>query len=149
VKVFYSAPKTCVFQAALKGVHLLLELRGRTVSLRHLKVYQNYVMAIPHNEVMLVDIAKVETKFMQSAQSLLAEVNISWPCGPLAFHLLSDEAYHSTVFALGKTGQKLGTRAAVTDPLIGGCIELNRGNFPRPNREFDEHGFAAFDIRVR
>ncbi|KAI6767600.1 hypothetical protein HG530_005609 [Fusarium avenaceum] len=130
----YSTPETRTFKTAPQGAHLLLQLRKRTTSFCRLKIHQNHVMPIPHKEVMLVDVTKLDTELMQPAQSLLAAVDICWPSCSRAFYPLSDEAYHATVSTLGEMTQKLGTDTAVTDPLIRGCLDFDRRNFPRPDR---------------
>ncbi|RSM04397.1 hypothetical protein CDV31_010032 [Fusarium ambrosium] len=106
-------------------------------------------MPIPHKKVMFVDIAKLDTELMQPAQSLLAVVHVRWPGGSRAFHPLSDEANHAPIFALGEMAQKIRTDSAVTNPLIDGRLNLNGGDFPGPDREFDEHRFAAFNFGMR
>lgn len=98
---------------------------------------------------MFVDIAKPDTECVQPSQGLLATVNVLWPCGTRAFHPLSDEAGQAPVFSLGGMAHTLGTDAAVTDRLIYSRFNINIGDLPGPNCEFDEHGFTAFNSGMR
>ena len=98
---------------------------------------------------MFVDIAKLDTELMQPAQSLLAVVQVGWSGGSRVFHPLSDEANDAPILTLGEMAQKFRADSAVTNPLIGGRLNLNGGDFPGPDREFDEYGFAAFNLGMR
>ena len=146
---FYSAPETPVLEAAFEGAHLVFELLGRTVALRCLQVHQNYIMPIPYEKVVFVDIPKLDSKLVQSPQSLLAALNVSWTSSSRTSHPLNDEANHAPGFAFSKMAEKLGANTAITDPLIGSGLNLNEGDFPGPNRKFDKYGFAAVEFWMR
>lgn len=62
---------------------------------------------------------------------------------------LNDEANHVPVFALGKMAEKLWADTAVIDLLIGSRLNLDIGEFPRPNGRFDKCGFDVVDFAMR
>lgn len=145
----YPAPETRVLQLALEGAHLVLELLERTVVLRPLKVDQNHIMPIPYEKIVLVVTPMLDSKLVQPPQSLLAALDVSRPHGPRALHPLHDKANHAPVFALGNMAEKLGADAAAIEPLVGSRLNLNRGEFPRPDGKFDEYGFAVVEVGMR
>ena len=126
-----------------------MKLLERTVVLRRLKVYQNHVMPIPHEKVVFIDIPMLDSKLVQPPQSLLAALDVSWPSGPRALYPLNDKANHAPVFALGEMAEELGADTTVIDPLISSRLNLDGGDFPRPDGKFDEYGFAVIEFGMR
>lgn len=45
--------------------------------------------------------------------------------------------------------EKLGADTATINPLIGSRLNLDGGDFPRPNGEFDKYGFAVVEFGMR
>ncbi|EPE09834.1 hypothetical protein F503_07610 [Ophiostoma piceae UAMH 11346] len=88
-------------------------------------------MSLLNDKVVLVDIAKFDTKLMQLAEGLFAAVDVLWLRRPRAFHPLSDEANNTPIFALSKMAQEFGTDTVATDQLL------------------EKHGSATFDFGMR
>lgn len=142
----YPTLETRVLQLALEGAHLALELLERTVVLRRLKVHQHHVMPLPYEKVVLVDIPMLDSQLVQPPQRLLAALGVSRPRGPRSLHPLHDEANHAPVFALGNMAEKLGADAAAIEGLVGSRLNIDRGEFPRPDGKFDEYGLAVVEV---
>lgn len=81
-------------------------------------------MPVPHEKVVLVDIAMPETKLVQPAQGSLAVVRVPWLRVSRVLQSLHYKANHASVPTLSEITQKLGADAAVSDPLIGGRLVL-------------------------